>query len=150
MKGSLNSIRQESNSRSIGLFHMKSKEPRSQWIFRNQTRLFELHTNGSLTCWIGCVSRPVAGFVSSSRNLPSSLKESRWRLLTATPRGCTWIKTPSWAFKARYPQAIMADFLLRDQVSSCAALRTWGSICRPPQQLPAGLLAFAWRPAGLY
>ena len=43
----------------------------------------------------------------------------------------------------------MADFLLRDQVSSCAALRTLEFICRPPQQSPAGLLAFAFRPAGL-
>ncbi|MDD2231162.1 MAG: hypothetical protein PHY48_17395, partial [Candidatus Cloacimonetes bacterium] len=50
---------------------MKSKEPRNQWIIRNQQRLFELHTEelhteGSLTCWIGCVSRPVAGFACCS------------------------------------------------------------------------------------
>ena len=35
-----------SNSKTNGLFHMKSKEPRSQWIFRNHERLFELHTEG--------------------------------------------------------------------------------------------------------
>ena len=43
----------------------------------------------------------------------------------------------------------MVDFLLKDQVSSCAALRTRESICQQPQQSPAGLLAFAFRPAGL-
>jgi hypothetical protein len=43
----------------------------------------------------------------------------------------------------------MMASLLKDQVSSCATLRTRRSIYQPPQQSPAGLLAFAFRPNGL-
>jgi hypothetical protein len=55
---------------------------------------------GFLSCWIGCVSRPVVGFLSCSHNLTLALKDESWGFVTPI----IWIKTISWPLKARHPQ----------------------------------------------